>query len=158
VLVILGLGVLALGVGLVLLLGFPLRLATLIPASSMLLCMCESASHAWVCVLGSVLECVGCVGVCAVSCLLVWVGSSFQPSGGFLAFVSGFASLFGLCATATSTLLTGMSVIGTRSLRYVHMVGHKLVGCFSGWVGVGMVCLWGLYVVLCGSGMEEMSA
>jgi len=53
-------------------LGFPLRLATLIPASSMLLCMCESASHAWVCLLGSVLECVsGFVDVTRLTCMLV---------------------------------------------------------------------------------------
>jgi len=78
--------------------GFPLRLATSIPALFVHCCVSEGYYDAWVCLLGSVLECVsGFVDVTRLTCMLVGlcatVVSAFplQPSDVYL----WVCSLFG---------------------------------------------------------------
>jgi len=87
--------------------GFPLRLATSITAPFVLCCVSDGCFLAWV-LLGSVLECVGCLCVVGLLCLL---GSPVQPSDSIPASVSGFPSPFVCVASATSILHSGMSAI-----------------------------------------------
>jgi len=98
--------------------------------------------------LAAVLTLLGVVGMCA-RCFVAWCGWEEEALRAFEGLVSWFcwvgvwvsylgsASPFVLVIAATSILHSGMSAIAAMGLRYVPMVGHKLVSCLGSGVFEG---------------------